>query len=257
MYRGAEYGAGWTGEGGHLNIVCLVQARMDSSRFPGKVLADLAGYPILEHVVRRCEASSLPVVVATTNRDLDDPIIGWAVMAGVKTFRWDGKVGDVVGRFLACAEHHKADAIVRVTADSPLVPRDAIMIVADQLRDGAEVAAVASRFGVTPDGWEAEGCVIDWLCWLGMGAVLSRYEREHVFPAIYTQMVARGAALPTEVPTKPFTEPWFLAQRFSVDDSVDLTWLRMLATRLDFTPPSPSPQDIYQLLRDNPALRNG
>lgn len=240
-----------------MKIICIVQARYDSTRFQGKVLADLAGYPILEHVVTRCQATELPVVVATTDREVDDPIVVWAVAFGVDVFLWDGKVDDVVGRFCACADYHEADAIIRVTADSPLVPRDAIMIVADQLRDGAEVAAVASRFGVAPDGWEAEGCIIDWLCWLGMGAVLNRYEREHVFPAIYTQMVARGAALPTEVPTKPFTEPWFLTQRFSVDRPADLDWLRMLAQRLDFTPPNPSPQDVYQLLRDNPTLRNG
>jgi spore coat polysaccharide biosynthesis protein SpsF len=229
---------------------------MDSSRYPGKVLAGLAGHPILEHVVTRCQASGLPVVVATTDRDVDDPIVGWAVLAGVKVFRWDGKVGDVVGRFRACAEYHEADAIVRITADSPLIPPDGIAAVVDQLRDGAELAAVTAGFGQVPDGWEVEGCITDYLRNLDADANLSRYDREHIFPAIYSRAIAQGAAIP-KMPACKWSESWFLRQRFSVDRPADLNWLRKLADLIDFTPPSPNPQDIYLLLRDNPALRNG
>ena len=237
-----------------MNIICIVQARMDSSRFPGKVLADLAGYPILEHVVTRAQSSGLPVVVATTDREVDDPIAAWAVAAGVKLFRWNGKVGDVVGRFRACAEHHKADAIVRVTADSPLIPPVVIEVVTVQLRDGAAVASVTSAFGLVPDGWEAEGCVVKWLHRLDNDAGLSRYDREHVFPAIYTQALADDATIPHMPPCK-WSEPWFLEQRFSVDSEADLEWLQGLASKLDFTPPRPRPDELYQLLMQHPELQ--
>ena len=239
-----------------MKILCICQARMDSSRFAGKVLADLAGHPILEHVVTRCQASGLPVVVATTDREVDDPIAAWAVAAGVKVFRWDGKVGDLVGRFRACAEYHDADAIIRITSDSPLIPPDVIGVVADQLRDGAELAAITSGFGHVPDGWEAEGCLADCLHHLDADASLSRYEREHVFPSMYSRAIARGAMIP-KMPACKWSESWFLRQRFSVDRPADLDWLRKIAARLDFTPPRPKPQDIYQVLRDDPALRNG
>ncbi len=236
-----------------MKILCIVQARMDSSRFPNKVLADLAGRPILEHVVTRAQASSLPVVVATTDRAVDDPIAAWAIAAAVKTFRWDGRVGDVLGRFRACADQHKADAVVRVTADSPLLPPDVIEVVAYQLRDGAEVAAVTSAFGQVPDGWEAEGCVVKWLRRLDADAALSRRDREHVFSAIYAQTRAAGATVP-KMPSGKWNEPWFLQLRFSVDTEADLEWLRTLAARLDFTPPRPGPDELYRLLRDEPAL---
>ena len=227
---------------------------MDSSRFPSKVLADLAGHPILEHVVVRAQASGLPVVVATTDREVDDPIAAWAVAAGVKLFRWNGRVGDLVGRFLACAEHHKADAIVRVTADSPLIPPEVIEVVTVQLRDGAEVAALTSGFGMVPDGWEAEGCIVKWLRRLDNDAGLSRYDREHVFPAIYTQTIAAGATIPTILPCK-WNEPWFQRLRFSVDSEADLDWFRTLAMRINFTPPGPRPDELYRLLIAEPALR--
>ena len=235
-------------------ILCIVQARMDSSRFPGKVLADLAGYPILEHVVTRAQASGLPVVVATTDREVDDPIAAWAVAADVKIFRWDGKVEDVLGRYIVCAEHHKADAIVRVTADSPLIPPDVIEVVTVQLRDGAQVAALTSAFRQIPDGWEAEGCIVKWLRRLDAHAGLSRYDREHVFPAIYTQALAAGATIPHMPPCK-WSEPWFLEQRFSVDSEADLEWLRALASRINFTPPRPRPDELYQLLMQHPELQ--
>lgn len=243
---------------------------MDSSRFPGKVLADLAGHPILEHVVTRAQASGLPVVVATTDREVDDPIAAWAVTAGVKTFRWDGRVEDVLGRYIACAEEYDADAIVRVTADSPFVPVETIEVVVQQLRMGGNtVVAVTSGFGVVPDGWEAEGCLTDWLRYLD-GSHPSASEREHVFPGIYTRAIAQGEKVPTALVTGSsigysglmaaatqtrWNQPWLMQQKFSVDTPADLAWLQRITRDIDCTPPRPSAKDLMTLLHEHPQLQ--
>ena len=261
---GAGYGA-WCGEGGDVKILCIVQARMDSARFPGKVLADLAGQSILTHVVSRCLASGLQTVVATTSREVDDPInlradslltpqgaLRWG--SPVSLFAWDGPVDDVLGRYIACAETYRADAIIRVTGDSPLVLVEAIKVAAEQLQSHAGgVVAITREFGMVPDGWEVEGCSVEYLSYLDSDNP-SFSEREHVFPGIYTRLRAQiRQALPTPRPSK-WNEPWLMKQRFSVDTPEDLEWLRSLAEHLDLTPPRPDPGEIYDLLQQKPEV---
>lgn len=237
------------------HIICIVQARMDSTRFPGKVLADLAGYPILEHVVVRAQASGLPVVVATTDRETDDPIAAWAVASGVKLFRWDGKVEDVLGRFVSCSREHHADAIIRVTADSPFIPVEVVETVSGQLRTGRQVAALTSALGTVPDGWEVEGC---WTSVLRManGSLPSSHEREHVFPGIYSRLEAECRTVPPAWESaSPWSEPWLLRQKFSVDTLEDLEWLRRIAREIDCTPPRPTVKDLRVLLQCRQELQ--
>jgi len=104
-----------------MNIVAIIQARMTSSRLEGKVLLQLGGSRVIEHVVDRLSCSSYinKVVVATTDDFEDDVIVEWAKSYGVNSFR--GKKEDVLSRFYECAIEHDADIIVRVTSDNPLV----------------------------------------------------------------------------------------------------------------------------------------
>jgi spore coat polysaccharide biosynthesis protein SpsF len=104
-----------------MNIVAIIQARMTSSRLEGKVLLQLGGSRVIEHVVDRLSYSSYinKVVVATTDDFEDDVIVEWAKSYGVNFFR--GKKEDVLSRFYECAIEHDADIIVRVTSDNPLV----------------------------------------------------------------------------------------------------------------------------------------
>jgi len=104
-------------------IVCLIQARMGSTRFPGKVLADLCGAPVLAHVVRRCRQAKRvdEVVVAAPAGLADLPIANWCLANGVKCLRPPVDSSDVQLRLLIVAQRVQADVIVRVCADSPLV----------------------------------------------------------------------------------------------------------------------------------------
>ncbi|MSO74207.1 MAG: hypothetical protein EXQ99_03515 [Alphaproteobacteria bacterium] len=94
---------------------------MDSLRLPGKALRDVAGRPLLGRVLDRVRAvpSAPQIVVATSNRVLDEPIAVFAKTEGVGLFR--GDADDVLGRALACADAFGFTAVVRISGDSPFI----------------------------------------------------------------------------------------------------------------------------------------
>jgi spore coat polysaccharide biosynthesis protein SpsF (cytidylyltransferase family) len=116
-----------------MNVVAIVQARMTSTRLPGKVLVDLAGAPMLERVVQRAADASLVdgVVVACSDRPADDPIAAWCARAGVTAFR--ASESDVLGRFVGAATAAGADLVVRLTADCPFLDPAVIDLVVGAL----------------------------------------------------------------------------------------------------------------------------
>ncbi|MFH1077807.1 MAG: glycosyltransferase family protein [Patescibacteria group bacterium] len=102
-------------------IIATIEARMSSSRLPGKVLLPLGGAPALERLIERLKRSAYldDVVVATTVNSADDAIVQAAERAGAKWFR--GSEEDVLGRVLGAAQAHAADLIVEITGDCPLM----------------------------------------------------------------------------------------------------------------------------------------
>ena len=104
--------------------IAIVQARMNSSRLPGKVLLDIEGQTMLARVVQRVRRSRLvdEVVVATTVKPADDAVAEAAESLGVRATR--GSEEDVLGRFHDAAESLDAGVIVRICADSPFVDPD-------------------------------------------------------------------------------------------------------------------------------------
>lgn len=103
------------------HVQAIIQARMTSSRLPGKVLRPLDGKPMLLFLlerVARCR-SLAGTVVATSDRESDDAVAHACDDAGVPCHR--GDLEDVAGRFAGALRHHPADAFVRINADSPLL----------------------------------------------------------------------------------------------------------------------------------------
>jgi spore coat polysaccharide biosynthesis protein SpsF len=101
--------------------VAIIEARMTSTRLPGKVLRPMAGKPMLELLVERLQQSRCldQIIVATTDRDSDDPIEALAQRLGVGCHR--GSEEDVLDRVLSAARRFEADIIVEVTGDCPLI----------------------------------------------------------------------------------------------------------------------------------------
>lgn len=113
--------------------VIIVQARMTSTRLPGKVLMDLAGRPLLVQQLRRlrCCHSVDEIVIATTTNGTDDPLVTLADTEGVRWFR--GSKHDVLSRYVSAARESHADIVVRVTADCPLIDPQVIDWVIQEL----------------------------------------------------------------------------------------------------------------------------
>src|ERR1700750_3327786 len=102
-------------------IVAVIQARMGSTRLPGKVLKPIAGKPLLWHIVHRLRASRLieDIAIATTTNPADEAIVEFAAAEGVTVLR--GPEDDVLARFAMAAEAMDADVIVRVSSDAPFI----------------------------------------------------------------------------------------------------------------------------------------
>jgi len=162
-----------------MTTVAVIQARAGSTRFPGKVLADLNGRPMLAHVVervRRCRSVGR-VVLATSTGPADDAVAELAERLGASVLR--GPLDDVLGRFVMAAREHSASVVVRITADCPLVDPDLIdTLVEMRAKEGADYASnIDPR--TYPDGYDAEVMTRECLERLDREATRSD-EREHV-----------------------------------------------------------------------------
>jgi spore coat polysaccharide biosynthesis protein SpsF len=107
-------------------VVAIIQARMSSTRLPGKVLLDLGGRPVLERMIERVKHAKriTEAVVATTTDPSDEPIVELCARLGTPCFR--GSLPDVLDRYYQCALVYKADVIVRLTGDCPLIDPELI-----------------------------------------------------------------------------------------------------------------------------------
>jgi spore coat polysaccharide biosynthesis protein SpsF len=117
-------------------VVCTIEARMTSSRLPGKVLLPAAGRPLLEHMVERLKRARTvdAIVIATTEHASSDPLQALADRLGVGCFR--GSEEDVLGRVLGAAQAFDADVIVETTGDSPLVDPEVVDLVVERFAEG-------------------------------------------------------------------------------------------------------------------------
>lgn len=171
-------------------VVCIIQARMASSRLPGKVLKDLAGKPMLEWVVQRAMQSKLidQVLVATTTDPQDDLLAEFCEGHGYAFYR--GSMFDVLDRYYQAAQQHQAEVIVRLTADCPLIDPQ---MLDDNLREFLDAQPpldfAANRLPMertVPIGLDTEICTFKALKTAWEEAV-EPHQREHVMPFFYEQ----------------------------------------------------------------------
>ena len=226
--------------------VALIQARFDSTRLPGKVLEDFGGRPVLGSVVRAARA--IPgvdeVVVATSDEPSDDPIAEWCERTGVPVFR--GSKNDVLARLADAARHHKADNVLRLTADCPLLDPQICGAVLFQLESGEYDYVTNTHPQSWPDGLDCEALTRQAL---EKAAQLARLpsHREHVTPFIranrnlFRQTVVRCPLSGLE------------NERWTLDTNEDLSFLRELSGLCPLDHP-PSYTEILRILHENPKL---
>ncbi|GAA0370172.1 hypothetical protein GCM10009541_10830 [Micromonospora gifhornensis] len=138
-------------------IVGIVQARMGSSRLPGKVLRPLAGRSVLGRVVRAAQDSGVlaDLVVATSTDGSDDAVVAECDRLGVAWHR--GPVDDVLTRFVGALDAYPADAVMRFTADCPLLDPEIVALVAGVYRGASGLDYVSTSIARTlPRGLDVE-----------------------------------------------------------------------------------------------------
>ena len=167
-----------------MRTVAIIQARMGSTRLPGKVLINIGGQTALCRVVRRLSRAELinEVIIATTTSLPDDAIVAEAARLQVGVFR--GSENDVMGRYLGATIEFFADAVVRITSDCPLIDPD---LADDVLREFCRQKADFA-FNDVPDrlprGLDVEVFSRDAL--QKADSIADQpYQREHVTPVFY------------------------------------------------------------------------
>ena len=207
-------------------VLAVIQARLGSTRLPGKTLADLGGRPMLAHVVER--AAAIPgvdgVVVATTANPRDDRLAEWARQAGLDCVR--GSEDDVLDRFHDALARHPCDAVVRVTPDCPFLDPEVSGLVVDAWLSAEGAVDYASNVEppTFPDGLDTEVISSAALSAAWREARLPS-DREHVTPFVrrdprrFAQAAVRH-------------DPDLSRLRWTVDTPADLDFARAVVARL-------------------------
>jgi len=139
-----------------MKVIAIIQARMGSTRLPGKVMREILGKPMLWYLVNRLKQAKLidKIVIATTGDDKDKPIVQFARELGIDSFA--GSEQDVLDRYYQAAKKYKAEVVVRVTADCPLLdPRITDKVIRRFLKGDCDYGTNAVE-RTYPDGLDIE-----------------------------------------------------------------------------------------------------
>lgn len=169
-----------------MKVVAIIQARMGSTRLPGKMMKSILGKPVIEYVFDRVRPSRLldEVWLATTTEPEDETLVAWAELNNIPYFR--GSVNDVLDRYYETARLAKADVVVRITGDCPLADYKVIdEVVGQYLSNYPAFDYVCNTQPPTfPDGLDVEVFSFKALEKAWKEAQLTS-EREHVTPYIW------------------------------------------------------------------------
>lgn len=225
----------------------IIQARMGSTRLPGKSLAELGGVAVVDWSVER-SLSALTVdsvIVATSTNDEDDELAEHVTDHGVAQV-WRGDPDDVLRRFAGALELTNADRIVRVTGDCPFVQPSLIDQAVGLLDEG--VYAATDPDGRFPRGFDVEA--------VRRSALLEAHreaddpvEREHVTPFVVRR--------PDRYRPAPLTCPEWAQRphyRVTLDEADDLRLLRSVVDELGATPATLDGEQVISLLDRRPDL---
>ena len=227
-------------------IAAIVQARMGSTRLPGKVMEEIVGKPMLWHVIDRLKQAKLldSIIVATTDKEVERPILRLTEDLGIASYA--GSEKDVLDRYYQAARKFGVDTIVRITADCPLVdPRVVDKVIQHYLMGDCDYAANTLKY-TYPDGLDVAvfSCVALEKAWKQ-----ARWasEREHVTPYIWKNPDKfRLANVENKVNLSHL--------RWTVDVKEDLAFVRQVYKYLYKQGQTFYMEDILELLEAYPDL---
>jgi spore coat polysaccharide biosynthesis protein SpsF (cytidylyltransferase family) len=230
-----------------LKTIAIIQTRMGSTRLPGKVMADVAGKPLLRCVLDRTSAIQGidQVVLATTSLARERPLIQLAKTCAIEVFA--GSEVDVLDRYYRTALAFSADTIVRITADCPLLDPKVSERVVAAFCSGAYDYVSNVHPPTFPDGLDTEvfSFVALERAWRE-GALAS--EREHVTPYIWKN--------PSKFRIFNVANDRDLSSlRWTVDEPADLEFVRAVYSHLSVKASVFGMQEVLGLLSDHPELQ--
>ena len=248
-------------------VIAIIQGRMSSSRLPGKILADIAGQPMLQRVFLRTSRATTvtETIFATTNDPSDDPVAEYCDFSGIPFTR--GSLYDVLDRYYQTAKQAKADVVVRVTADCPVIDSGLIDNVVKALieTEDRRFDFVANRLPppyhrTYPIGLDVEACTFDKLeeAWKKSNEAFQReqdmpyfyegVELETIDRQLQTGMSPRGFNIALLHHTTDFGD-----YRWTVDTPEDLKFMRQVYSRFDGRDDF-SWKEVLDLVHNEPEL---
>ena len=208
-----------------VRVVAIIQARMGSTRLPGKVMKDIGGETMLARVVWRARRAKLldEVVVATTSKSVDAPIVSECSKLSAPIFRGDEQ--DVLDRYYRSAQANRAEAVVRITSDCPLIDPEIIDDVVRAFLKAKPDYASNTLNHTYPRGLDIEVMTMASLerAWHESN---KPYHRSHVTPYIY-----QNPDLFRLLSVK--AEGDYSSHRWTVDTHEDLSFVRSVYGRFD------------------------
>lgn len=227
------------------NIVAIIEARMTSSRLPGKHMLQAGGKPMLQHLVDRLKRVSLisKIVIATTTNASDDALVNFADASGVGVYR--GSEQDVMGRVIEAGAVYSADVICEVTGDCPIIDPELVEQVIQTFLVNNAVYANNGKNGL-PGGMSAQ--VFLWSALKKSSEMTQEpLDREHVtlhikrhpelFPPVY--LVASKATYWPEL-------------MLTLDEADDYKLLKRIIEHFGEDNPYFGCAEVIQVLREHP-----
>jgi spore coat polysaccharide biosynthesis protein SpsF len=227
-------------------ILAILQARLSSTRLPGKVLLPLAGKPMLERQIERLLRAERvdQLILATSDQGEDEALVRLAETAGIASYR--GSLDDVLDRFYRAAEPLAPSHVVRLTGDCPVADPSVIdACIALALEGGYDYASNTLR-PTWPDGVDVEVVTFAALrtAWKEAATIV---EREHVMPFITRRPDRfRLGSLENDVDLSTL--------RWTVDEPADYEFIRRIYDALYTSNPAFGTADILALLAREPDL---
>ena len=229
-----------------MSTLGILQARMTSSRLPGKVLAPILDAPMIGRQIERLQRASLldDLVVATSIDASDDPLSDYLASIDVKVVR--GSLDDVLDRFISAIDKYQPETVVRLTADCPLTSPGVIDAIIDEFHQRSVDYLSNTLKPTFPDGLDVE--VVKASVLIRAAAEFSDSpEREHVTLGVYRRpelfSVANFAG-----------ETDYSDLRWTVDTPGDLEFVRSIYAHLYPQNPEFEFQDVLNLLAEQPHL---
>jgi len=228
-----------------MTIGCIIQARMDSTRLPGKVMMKVdAKYPLIFYLISQLKFSRFidEIIIATTDLKADDIIADFSKKNGVSIFRGDSN--DVLDRYCKCAEQFKISTIVRITADNPLIDPTLVDNAIQFFKSNPYDFVANVRPRTFPQGTEVEIFSLEAFKTVWKEATKPS-EREHVTSYFYNN--------PNKFKLYNIKNKENLSNlRWTVDTKEDLDFVKELISKIQKRPILMA--DILDILKKEPSL---